>query len=92
VELLRFEWLIDANGDGEYDTVSRAPSVADWTNMVGVKIWLVTRATTEEPGFTDDFTYTIAGDSWTVPSGNEGYRRRVQSRTVDLPNIGGRRR
>jgi type IV pilus assembly protein PilW len=92
VELLRFEWLIDSSGDGEYDSVSRAPTVTEWQNIVGVKIWLVSRATTEEPGFTDDFTYTIAGDSWTVPSGNEGYRRRVQSRTVDFPNIGGRRR
>ena len=92
VELLRFEWLIDSSGDGEYDSVSRSPTVTEWQNIVGVKIWLVTRATAEEPGFTDDFTYTIAGDSWTVPSGNEGYRRRVQSRTVDLPNIGGRRR
>jgi len=92
VELLRFEWLIDSSGDGEYDSVSRAPTVTEWQNIVGVKIWLVTRATTKDPGFTDDFTYTIAGDGWTVPSGNEGYRRRVQSRTVDLPNIGGRRR
>lgn len=92
VELLRFEWLIDANGDGEYDSVTRSPTVTQWQHIVGVKIWLVTRANIEEPGFTDDLTYTIAGESWTVPSGNEGYRRRVQSRTVELANIGGRRR
>ena len=92
VELLKFEWFVDSNGDGDYELVTTSPSVAQWQNVVGVKIWLVTRANTPEPGYTDAVTYTIAGANWDVPAGNEGYRRRVDSRTVDFPNIGGARR
>ena len=92
VELLRFEWFVDSNGDGDYDLVTAAPTVAQWQNVVGVKIWIVTRSNVPEPGYTDDVIYTIAGANWDVPAGNEGYRRRVDSRTVDFPNIGGARR
>ncbi|MDG1066026.1 MAG: PilW family protein [Luminiphilus sp.] len=91
VELLRFEWFVDTSGDGEYDVVTRAPRVDDWPNIVGVKIWLVVRASQREPGYSDGAIYTIAGDSWSVPAGNESYRRVVQSRTVDIVNIRGRR-
>ena len=92
VELLRFEWLVDSSGDGRYDSISRAPAAGEWPNVVGVKIWIVTRANLEEPGYTDTRVYTVAGESWTVPSGNEGYRRLLQSRTVELVNVGARRR
>jgi type IV pilus assembly protein PilW len=92
VELLRFEWFIDTSGDGEYDLVSRGPSASQWSDIVAVRVWTVTRSSIEESGYTDTNTYTIAGESWTVPSGNEGYRRTVQSRTVELINIAGRRR
>ena len=92
VELLRFEWLVDSSGDGRYDSISRAPADSEWPNVVGVKVWIVTRANLEEPGYTDTRVYTVAGEPWTVPSGNEGYRRLLQSRTVELVNVGARRR
>lgn len=92
VELLRFEWFIDTNGDGEYDQVTQTPSVVDWPNVIGVKIWTVVRSTQREPGYSDAATYTIAGESWSVPSANKNFRRVVHSKTVDIVNIGGRRR
>ncbi len=92
VELLRFEWFIDTSGDGEYDVVTRGPTAAQWDDVVGIKVWTVTRSLVEEAGYTDGATYTIAGESWSVPSGNESYRRTVQSRVVELVNVAGRRR
>jgi type IV pilus assembly protein PilW len=92
VELMRFEWGIDSSGDGAVDTVTRAPSTAQWTNVVNVKIWVVVRNTIEEPGYTDTNTYEVAGETYTVPTEKRGYRRTVQSRTVELPNIAAVRR
>ena len=92
VELLRFEWFVDTDGDGQYDRVTRAPSIIDWPNIIGVKIWTVVRSSQREPGYLDDATYTIAGEAWSVPTSNVSYRRVVQSRMVDISNIGSRRR
>ena len=92
VELLRFEWFIDTNGDGEYDRVTQTPDAVEWPNVIGVKIWTVVRSTEREPGYSDAATYTIAGESWSVPSANKNFRRVVHSKTVDVVNIGGRRR
>ena len=92
MELLRFEWFVDTDGDGQYDRVIRAPSIIDWPNIIGVKIWTVVRSSQREPGYLDDATYTIAGEAWSVPTSNVSYRRVVQSRMVDISNIGSRRR
>ena len=83
---------VDTDGDGQYDLVTRAPSVVDWPNIIGVKIWTVVRSSQREPGYSDDATYTIAGEAWSVPANNGSYRRVVQSRMVDISNIGSRRR
>ena len=92
VELLRFEWFVDTTGDGEYDRVTQTPDVVDWPNVIGVKIWTVVRSIEREPGYSDAATYTIAGESWSVPANNKNFRRIVQSKTVYIANIGGRRR
>ncbi|MBT4853264.1 MAG: hypothetical protein HON38_00815, partial [Halieaceae bacterium] len=88
----RFEWFVDTTGDGEYDRVTQTPDVVDWPNVIGVKIWTVVRSIEREPGYSDAATYTIAGESWSVPANNKNFRRIVQSKTVYIANIGGRRR
>ena len=89
VELLRFEWFIDRSGDGQYDFVSRSPSASDWSKIIGVKIWTVVRSSVAEPDYIDDAVYSIAGEPWAVPTDKSSYRRVIQSRMVDITNMGG---
>lgn len=94
VEDLQFQWFIDETGDGQYNKVrtSRTLMYEDAANIVGAKIWLMVRNPRERPGYTDQTTYMMAGEEWTVPDGKAGYPRTLQSRMVELPNRVARRR
>ena len=61
-------------------------------NVVGARVWLAVRSTREIPDYEDARTYTMAGESWSVPDGKEAYPRTIQSRMVDLHNRVGARR
>ncbi len=98
VEALRFEWLIDRSGDGDYDVIKSTPDstwspamrATDWQNVVGAKIWMIVRSGTPQPGYTDTNAYNLPGQSWV--NDQPGYTRLLRSRAVDLVNIAGRRR
>lgn len=101
VELLRFEWGIDSDGDeidepedtdGVVSRVTNSPEPSEWRGVIGVTVWMVVRAPEPEQGYTDDLTYEIAGASFSVPDGYEKYRRAVFSKTIELVNIAGRDR
>ena len=92
VELLRFEWSVDTDGDGYGDLLTNSPNPNDWVNVVGATIWMVIREPEPARGYTDSLTYEVAGASFSVPSGFANHRRAVFSKTVELPNIAGRRR
>ena len=101
VELLRFEWGIDDDGDlnkteaedsdGVVSVVTNSlkPVASMWS---GVTVWMVVRSAEPERGYTDSLTYSVAGDSFSVPDGFESHRRAVFSKTVELVNIVGRNR
>lgn len=88
VEDLQFEWFIDETGDGQYNKVRTARTLMyeDAANIIGAKIWLMVRNPRERPGYTDQTTYMVAGEEWTVPDGKASYPRTLQSRMVELPN------
>ena len=92
VEDLQFQWLIDDSGNGVSDRSTRTLAHADAGNAIGAKIWLMVRNLQPKPGYTDDTSYTMAGQAWSVPAGMASYPRTLQSRTVSLPNRVGRRR
>ena len=98
VEALRFEWLIDRSGDGDYDVIQSAADsgwtaamrATDWQNVVGAKVWMIVRSGTSQPGYSDNNVYDLPGQSWA--NDEPGYTRLLRSRAVDLVNIAGRRR
>ena len=92
VEDLQFQWLIDDSGNGVSDRSTRTLAHADAGNAIGAKIWLMVRNLQPKPDYTDDTSYTMAGQAWSVPAGMASYPRTLQSRTVSLPNRVGRRR
>ncbi len=92
VELMRFEWGVDTDGDGTPDLISRAPTLTEWPNVVSVTIWLLVRSPDDEPisAAAQTTKFLIAGEEYIPADAN--YRRMVQTRTVELVNIAGRRR
>jgi type IV pilus assembly protein PilW len=91
IEILRFEYGVDADDDAQVDDYTDMPAAGDWSNVIAVKVSLVARSLEPTAGYTDNKTYTVGGESYTVPADLVRYKRQVYSRTVYLRNVGGRR-
>jgi type IV pilus assembly protein PilW len=70
MELMRLEYGLDTDGDGQADryvsdtTSPTGPSGTAWANVVTVRISLVMRNSKPSGGFSDDKTYTVAGKTY----------------------------
>jgi type IV pilus assembly protein PilW len=96
IENLQLEYGIDTNADGAADSMSADPgSVANWSNVVAVKVNLLARAASPTLGYTDPKTYTLGmkADGTTANAVTPGgsYKRRVFQSEVRLYNPAGRR-
>lgn len=79
-------------GDGipdGYVSCGAGCSVAQLTNAVSVKLYVLARAREATPGYTDTKTYNLG--SVTRGPFNDGFKRHVFSTTVRLANVSGRR-
>jgi type IV pilus assembly protein PilW len=56
-----------------------------WASVTAVRIWLLARAQTTEPGYANAQTYTM-GDVTYDPPGTDGFRRQVFSTVMSLRN------
>lgn len=63
--------------------------VAQLTNVVAVKVYVLARAKELSPGYTDTKVYTLGSTS--LGPFNDGFKRHVFSTTVRLTNVSGRR-
>ena len=91
-------WTVATNrGDGVPDgpfvhctSSGTAPcTVANMTNVVAVKIYILARADEPSPGYTDTKTYQLGGLN--LAAFNDNYKRHVFSTTVRINNVSGRR-
>lgn len=99
IEVLRFEYGIDTNGDGIPEDYTATPdtyvcagcnAVSNWRNIVTAKVFVLARNTETSAGYTDAKTYTL-GSAAALPSFGDHYRRHVYGVTVKLVNVTGRR-
>ena len=95
VELLRFQWGIDTDGDGVADEVKAAPAVpTPGQRRIGQRRFCHGVAghqvATGNQRISQPESLTVAGDSYPI-STTDKYARVVQTRTVDIANISGRR-
>lgn len=91
IEIVRFEYGIDNNGDGHINEFVTTPSGAQWADVVAVKVSLIARNPQPTPGYTDSRSYSLAGDDYVVPAALRGFKRQFYSTTVHLRNVSGRR-
>jgi len=84
VEQLQVQYGIDQDLDGVVDQYFNADAVANWKDVVTVKLWLLVRAECPDNSYTDDKTY-IVGDQQYTPG--DSYYRQLFNQTITLRNI-----
>jgi type IV pilus assembly protein PilW len=91
IEQLQFDYAVDTTGDGVPDGnyLVTTASVADWANVVAVRINLLARNLTPTSGYTDATTYDLGVMGGTTPGG--AYKRHVYNTVVRLINPAGRK-
>ena len=80
------EWGIDnttPNTDGVVDYYTSAPTAAELRQAVTARIHVLARSSKEILGYTNDKSYNIGGNTFTM---NDGYYRRIFSTTVVMKN------
>ncbi|HYF20457.1 MAG TPA: PilW family protein [Ramlibacter sp.] len=92
VENLQVDYGVDTDSDGvpDSDVNGGALAVADWANVMSVKIHLLVRSPEATAGYTDAKTYTL-GTAGTTAATSDGFKRHVFSQSVRLVNPSGRR-
>jgi type IV pilus assembly protein PilW len=105
IENLQLEYGIDSDGDGapdDSDSYTADPnsfdadgdagtddSIANWANVVAIKLHLLARSINASAGYTDEKTYQLGTTS--VEPFDDAYRRNVYNSVAVLKNVAGRR-
>jgi type IV pilus assembly protein PilW len=74
-------------GDGMPDTYKDAPTAAEFTQIVAVRLFLLARATEPSASYTDAKTYDLGLHGTVAPGGP--YKRHVFTSVVRLQNVAG---
>ena len=95
IEALRFDYGVDANGDGRPDTWRRCdaatPCLAgDWANVTSVKVYVLSRNLEESRDYTDTKAYGM-GLSGALGPFNDKFKRHVYTAQIAMPNRSGSR-
>ena len=91
IENMQLEYGLDTSGDGTADSYTAKPTtVAQWMQVVSVRVHLLARNTAATPGFTDTKTYDLGknsdGTANTVTPGG-GFRRHNYTEVVRVNNV-----
>lgn len=89
IEYMQLDYGLDTGTDGVPDTYVSAPAVADWPNVVVVRMNILARNTESTSGYSDTKTYTLG--SGTFGPFNDSYKRHAYTQFVRLTNPAGRR-
>jgi type IV pilus assembly protein PilW len=77
-------------GDGMPDTYTKAPSIAELTQVVAVRLFLLARALEPSAGYQDDKTYDLGlHGSYAAGAGEGQYKRHVFTTVVRVQNVAG---
>jgi type IV pilus assembly protein PilW len=104
IENMQIDYGIDTTGDGSPDGqfVATTAAVADWANLVALRVHLLARSTESSAGYVDPKTYSMGYDSAaavqtvtpaTDAYGNNvrSYKRRLFSQLIRVVNPSARR-
>lgn len=91
IEKLQVDYGFDTTGDGAPDAYAKdAAAVADWANVMAVRLHLLARNNERSAGHQDTKTYDL-GLEGTTTATNDGFKRRVFSQLIRVVNPSSRR-
>ena len=95
IENMQFDYGVDTNSDGapdSYTATGTPPStLADWGNVMSVRVYLLSRNIDSTGTYSDAKTYALGGVSVTPSGADLKYKRHAYSELVRLNNPAGRR-
>ena len=90
IENFQVDYGVDTDQDGAPDSAYvTAPALADWQNVVSVRLNILARNLEATSGFTDATTYDMGAAGTVAPGG--AYKRHVYNAVVRIVNPSGRR-
>nr|WP_311528143.1 PilW family protein [uncultured Ralstonia sp.] len=91
IENMQLDYGVDAIGSGSPAApFITAPALADWPNVMAVRINLLARNTAKSAGYSDNKTYNMGAVGSIGPT-SDGYKRHVYTGTVRVINPSSRR-
>lgn len=91
IENLQLDYGFDTSGDGAPDTyLTSAAAVADWANVMAIRVNLLARNNERTAGFSDTKTYKLGLSGMTTATGDD-FKRRVFSQLIRVVNPSSRR-
>ena len=93
IENLQIDYGLDSDTDGApngLDSSGDTMTLANWPNVMSMRISLLARSPETTPGYTDLKTYSMGAVGSTVAA-KDGYKRHVFVQSVRLVNPSGRR-
>lgn len=93
IEMMQIDYGFDAaaNGDGSPDSYAKdAVAVADWANVMAVRLHLLARNNERSAGYQDTKTYNL-GLAGTTAATNDAFKRRIFSQLIRVVNPSSRR-
>jgi len=88
VEDLQVQYGVDDNGDGAVNRYIDPDTALGASEVLALRIWVMTRAPTNERGFTDSSTYVYGSRSVTPAAPANSFRRMLLTSTIRLRNLG----
>ena len=80
IEQMQIEYAVDVDGDGTPDAFS--PTPADWTLVIGARLWLLARSATTSRNGSAALTFQMSDTRFDVPEATLNFKRRVYSTYV----------
>jgi type IV pilus assembly protein PilW len=94
IQELQFEYGFDTDSDGVPDQFRvgldgvAGSSMNEWSNVMAVRIWVLSRSTETTPGYSDTKTYNLGAHGAHGPF-NDRFKRRAYTTLVRLNNPAG---
>ena len=92
IEFMQIDYGLDADSDGSADSYIAAPTLANWPNIMSVKLNLVARNIDSTADYIDTKTYSLGSLAGTyTPAAGDHFKRHAYTQVVRLSNPSGRR-
>ncbi|OIR03325.1 hypothetical protein GALL_145970 [mine drainage metagenome] len=89
IDNMQFDYGVDNTGDGAPDSYTATPTMANWPNIMAVRVNLLARNNDITTGYADNKSYQLG--SVTIVATGDPYKRHAYSELVRVINPSGRR-